>query len=232
MNADEGPRALLLRTRDEVVERRAQKVADRLGLQALIATAPPEQQAGGIPVGLLVELELDGAVDVIAVWRQAYPELTIVGYLSTPEPDVWAKAEAAGADCVTTRGRADRELERAIHDRLSGARAGRRLRALDYRDVAGRLGFVGMLVDTPVGDIALFHVDRVVHAVSARCPHAGADLCHGEVEGDVVTCPRHGSQFRVTDGERVRGPADLGLASFATVVESGVVYVELPAPDG
>lgn len=232
MPGDPQPRALLLRTRDELVERRAQKVAARLGAQALLVTAPPGQQAGGEPVGLLVELELEGAVETIAVWRQARPDLAIVGYLSTPEPQVWAAAESAGADGVTTRGRADRELERVITDRLSGARAARRLRALDYRDVAGRLGFVGLLVDTPVGDIALFHVGNAVHAVSARCPHAGADLCHGEVEGDVVTCPRHGSQFRVSDGERVRGPADLGLASFATVVESGVVYVELPGPAG
>ncbi|HYF28517.1 MAG TPA: Rieske 2Fe-2S domain-containing protein [Baekduia sp.] len=222
------PASLLLHTRDPLVERRVQRVARRLGLQALLLTAGPGEQAGGEPAGLLVELGVDGAVDVVAAWRTARPELAIVAYLATPQPDLWAAAERAGADAVTTRGRADRELERVVEDRRSGARAARRVRAVALRDVAGRLGFVGRLDGTPAGDIALFHVGGQVRAVAARCPHAGGDLCAGELAGDVVTCPRHGSQFRVTDGARVRGPADLGLVTYPTVVVSGEVWVEMP----
>lgn len=225
-----GRRSLLLATDDRLVEQRVIRVAARLDVDALMVTAAPADQGGGTPVGLLVELERDGAEQLVAAWRTAHPDLAIVGFLSTPAHDLWAAAEAAGADAVTTRGRADRELLRVVEDRLSGARAARRVRAIELREVAGRLGFVGRLDATPAGDIALFHVGNEVHAVAARCPHAGAELCSGELSGDVLTCPGHGSQFRVGDGERVRGPADLGLATFVTVVENGWVYVELPAP--
>jgi nitrite reductase/ring-hydroxylating ferredoxin subunit len=57
------------------------------------------------------------------------------------------------------------------------------------------------------------------------CPHAGATLSEGEVEGSIVTCPRHGSQFDVCTGERVRGPADEGLRTMRVVEEDGFVHL-------
>lgn len=37
-----------------------------------------------------------------------------------------------------------------------------------------------------------------------RCPHMGGDLSGGTLEGTVVTCPRHHSQFDLTDGRNIR----------------------------
>lgn len=37
-----------------------------------------------------------------------------------------------------------------------------------------------------------------------RCPHLGAHLEKGTLEGTVVTCPRHNSQFDLRDGRVVR----------------------------
>jgi nitrite reductase/ring-hydroxylating ferredoxin subunit len=46
-----------------------------------------------------------------------------------------------------------------------------------------------------------------------------------------VTCPRHGSQFDVRSGERLRGPADIGLPTFPVVEDKGQVYVLVePSP--
>ena len=42
------------------------------------------------------------------------------------------------------------------------------------------------------------------YAVDDVCPHMGARLSGGKLEGTVITCPRHGSQFDVTDGHVVR----------------------------
>jgi ethylbenzene dioxygenase ferredoxin subunit len=219
---------LLLRTRDPLVERRAARVAAALGLEPVVMLGSIAQ-APGEPGGLLVELELEGAVDAIRGWRERSPELGIVGYLSTPAPELWREAELAGADEVTTRGRADRVLHTCLDDRLSGRRRARRLRLAPLADFAGRLGYVGRVEDSPVGPIALYHVDGRLWAISDECPHAGASLCEGELDGDVVTCPRHGSQFRVTDGERVRGPADRDVPTFPVVIVSGDAFVELPA---
>lgn len=217
-------RRLLLRTRDPLVEHRAARVADALGLEPVRLKDSTED-----PAGVLVELELDGAVEAVREWRQRSPEIAIVAYLRSPAPELWKQAELAGADQVTTRGRADRVLQACIEDRLSGRRYARRLRLAPMADFAGRLGYVGRVEESPVGPLALFHLAGRVWAISDSCPHAGASLCEGELEGDVVTCPRHGSQFRVIDGERVRGPADRDVQSFPVVLDSGEVFVELPA---
>jgi nitrite reductase/ring-hydroxylating ferredoxin subunit len=221
-------RQLLLRTGDPLVERRAARVAAAIGLEPVVVRGGVPQSEGEV-AGLLVELELDGAVAAVREWRERVPELAIVAYLALPDAELWREAETAGADEVTTRGRADRVLAACLDDRLSGRRRARRLRLAPMADFAGRLGFVGRLDESPAGPIALYHLSGRLCAVSDTCPHAGASLCEGELAGDVLTCPRHGSQFRVTDGARVRGPADLDLQTFPVVVEAGEAFVELPA---
>lgn len=46
-----------------------------------------------------------------------------------------------------------------------------------------------------------------VHAMAATCSHFGAPLDEGEVVGDCLVCPWHGSRFRLADGSVARGPA-------------------------
>ena len=42
------------------------------------------------------------------------------------------------------------------------------------------------------------------YAVDNLCPHLKGDLSQGELRGTVVTCPMHGSQFDISDGQVVR----------------------------
>lgn len=223
------PPLLAVLARDPLVCGRVVRVAGRLGLEAMQVRVASGETSEHVPAGLLVELELDGAIDALTRWRAAHPQLVIVAFLSTPESALWHEAENAGADLVTTRGRADRELARLVTDHLSGARRGRRVRLAPEQDFAGRLGFVGKVEETPVGPVSVFHIAGKLTAIVDTCPHAGASLCEGELDGDVVTCPRHGSQFRVTDGERVRGPADEEAISIRTVIEAGDVFLEFEA---
>lgn len=44
------------------------------------------------------------------------------------------------------------------------------------------------------------------YAIGGKCTHMGGDLSKGKLEGNIVTCPRHGSQFDVTTGKNMRGP--------------------------
>lgn len=226
------PRIVLLRTADPLVARRAAGVVEQMGLQAVLidpASGQPIEPVGaGTVVGLLAELGLNGAIEAIERTRTQDADCTIVAFLSLPEPDLWSRAEEAGADEVTTRGRADRALATHLDDRLSGRRRARRLRLAPFSEFAGRLGHVGRIEETPAGPIALYHLSGRLYAISDSCPHAGASLCEGELDGDVVTCPRHGSQFRVTDGARLRGPADLEVQTFPVVIDSGDAFLELP----
>ena len=51
------------------------------------------------------------------------------------------------------------------------------------------------------------------YAADGGCPHMGASLASGKLEGAVVTCPRHGSQYDLTDGHMVRWAQLPGVVS-------------------
>jgi len=42
------------------------------------------------------------------------------------------------------------------------------------------------------------------YVADGRCPHLGGHLAEGVLEGTIVTCPRHHSQFDLSDGHVVR----------------------------
>ncbi len=56
--------------------------------------------------------------------------------------------------------------------------------------------------------VLISRLDGVVSAIDNVCSHAGAPLSTGRVQDGVVTCPWHGSRFRLADGACVRGPAN------------------------
>ena len=41
-------------------------------------------------------------------------------------------------------------------------------------------------------------------ASDARCPHLGGNLSEGTLEGTIITCPLHGSQFDLSNRQVVR----------------------------
>src|SRR4030042_6778852 len=53
-------------------------------------------------------------------------------------------------------------------------------------------------------NILLARVGGKFYAAENVCPHMGAKLSQGKLEGTVVTCPRHGSQFDLGDGHVIR----------------------------
>lgn len=62
-------------------------------------------------------------------------------------------------------------------------------------------------------EILLARVGDEYHAADNRCPHMGGKLSQGELEGTVITCPRHGSQFDLSDGRVVRWLKGAGVIS-------------------
>ena len=53
-------------------------------------------------------------------------------------------------------------------------------------------------------EILLARVGDKYYATDNRCPHMKGDLSQGKLEGTVVTCPVHGSQFDISTGHVVR----------------------------
>lgn len=60
---------------------------------------------------------------------------------------------------------------------------------------AGREAVAGDLI------VALFNVDGQFFALDGVCPHQGGPLGKGDLQGCIVTCPWHGWQFDVRNGE-------------------------------
>lgn len=62
-----------------------------------------------------------------------------------------------------------------------------------------------------------------VRALDGVCPHRGAPLDGGYVDGDRLVCPWHGWAFGLADGKFVGGPQT--LATHAVAVRGGKVYL-------
>ncbi|WP_223548874.1 Rieske (2Fe-2S) protein [Pseudomonas sp. A-B-19] len=48
--------------------------------------------------------------------------------------------------------------------------------------------------------LALFNVDGQLFAIDDSCPHQGASLCGGRLEGRVIQCCAHGLRFDLHSG--------------------------------
>ena len=85
----------------------------------------------------------------------------------------------------------------------------------------------GKLVEIEGKRIAVFHVGGRYYATDDTCPHRGGPLSEGVLQGDVVTCPWHGSEFNVTTGAVLSPPARSGVTHYPLRESAGELSVEL-----
>jgi nitrite reductase/ring-hydroxylating ferredoxin subunit/uncharacterized membrane protein len=64
-----------------------------------------------------------------------------------------------------------------------------------------------------------------LYALAERCAHRGGPLSDGEIADGCVTCPWHGSRFRLSDGSVERGPAAYPQPALDVRVSAGMVEV-------
>lgn len=73
--------------------------------------------------------------------------------------------------------------------------------------------------------VVIFNVDGEMYAIDDSCPHNGASLGNGELEGCVLRCPAHGLRFDLRTG-RTPGTGGLSLTTFAVAtVDSKLVLI-------
>jgi len=75
--------------------------------------------------------------------------------------------------------------------------------------------------------VLLLRRDGVIHAIGEVCSHLGGPLAEGEVQGNTVRCPWHGSRFSVQDGRVVDGPATHPQPCLEARVRDGQIEVRL-----
>lgn len=73
--------------------------------------------------------------------------------------------------------------------------------------------------------VAVFNLDGEYFAIQDICTHDGGDLANGELEGDVIICPRHGARFSIKTGAVLGPPAYEDIRTFPVRVEGSRVQV-------
>ncbi len=90
-------------------------------------------------------------------------------------------------------------------------------------DVADGSMHVYDVAGTPVNVVG---VDGQLYAFDDTCTHMGCSLARGQLQGTTVTCGCHGSQFDVTSGAVLRGPAQRPVRSRTVVVDGDALLAE------
>jgi 3-phenylpropionate/trans-cinnamate dioxygenase ferredoxin subunit len=94
---------------------------------------------------------------------------------------------------------------------------------------------VGRAEDVPVGEARAFDASGRVVAIARTeegwyafddvCTHQGCSLADGEIEGHIVICPCHGSEFDLATGEVMNGPADEPIRTYEVRTEDDQLQV-------
>ncbi|MGH2656259.1 MAG: Rieske (2Fe-2S) protein [Actinomycetota bacterium] len=76
-------------------------------------------------------------------------------------------------------------------------------------------------------DVAVANVNGELHAFSDVCTHRQCSLAEGDLDGTTVTCACHGSEFDVTTGDVLGGPAVEPVQTFRVTVEGDDLKIGL-----
>ena len=77
--------------------------------------------------------------------------------------------------------------------------------------------------------IVLFNIAGTIHAIDDSCPHNGASVANGQLEGCVLRCPAHGLRFDLRTG-CMPGAGGLSLTVFPVRAIDGKLVVSLEDP--
>lgn len=72
--------------------------------------------------------------------------------------------------------------------------------------------------------LALFNLDGTFYAIDDGCPHRGAPLSEGYLQGDKVLCSWHCFDFSLKNGSCEVVP-ELKVATYEVKVEGDTIYV-------
>jgi toluene monooxygenase system ferredoxin subunit len=83
-----------------------------------------------------------------------------------------------------------------------------------------------MAVEVDGATVVLVNVDGEVHAYDDRCPHLGARLSEGSLDGAILTCSAHEWVFDCRLGRGIN-PAGVCLRRFAVRTDGDVISLRM-----
>jgi nitrite reductase/ring-hydroxylating ferredoxin subunit len=95
----------------------------------------------------------------------------------------------------------------------------------------------GLMKDVPPGTmkgskagetkVLVSNIGGSFYGIGDRCTHRGCALSKGRMEGEVVTCPCHGSKFNLKTGAVVKGPAEEPEPIYPVTIEGDGLWVDV-----
>jgi 3-phenylpropionate/trans-cinnamate dioxygenase ferredoxin component len=99
---------------------------------------------------------------------------------------------------------------------------------IELGDLSGlRDGQMRVFPDIGRNGMIVCRVGGQLHALEDNCSHRDARLSEGRLRGALITCPLHGAQFNVRDGQHQGPPASVPIASFLVTEQGGTAVVHL-----
>jgi nitrite reductase/ring-hydroxylating ferredoxin subunit len=96
---------------------------------------------------------------------------------------------------------------------------------------------IGQVKDVPPGTMKAFKAGEArilvsniggnISGIGDRCSHRGCSLSKGRIEGEMVTCPCHGSRFNLKTGALVKGPAAEPQPTYTVAIEGEGIWVDV-----
>ncbi len=75
--------------------------------------------------------------------------------------------------------------------------------------------------------LALFKVKDTFYCIDNTCPHANGPLCEGILDGFLISCPWHSSEFDVRDGLVKRGPAKTNVQFYKLTIKGEDIFIDV-----
>lgn len=72
--------------------------------------------------------------------------------------------------------------------------------------------------------LALFNIEGDLFAIDDSCPHQGASLCGGRLEGRVIQCCAHGLRFDLRSGYLLNSTV-LRVANYPVEIIDGQAFI-------
>ena len=84
---------------------------------------------------------------------------------------------------------------------------------------------VGLIVKDQ--KILLANVNGKYYAIGDKCMHRGCQLSKGELAGETVVCPCHGSTYDLKTGNFTKGPTKKPEPAYELKVENNDIMINL-----
>jgi 3-phenylpropionate/trans-cinnamate dioxygenase ferredoxin subunit len=74
--------------------------------------------------------------------------------------------------------------------------------------------------------VAIFNVDGIYYAIDDVCTHDDGPLAEGELNGCIITCPRHGATFDIRNGKVLTPPALVDVQSYDVQIQGQDIQIK------